>query len=201
MLTVITPAMNTRLTTVATVKAELGITGSIEDSWIGAVIDRASDTIARWCNRVFAQETVGQVIRLQHPDDALVLARFPVVAVTSVTVNGTALTGDEYEADANTGSLHRLDANGDRSPWPAGKITVTYAAGYVLPGDDGRDLPHDIEWATMLLVKTDYFARQRDPCKKTEVIEGMGRDEWFGGGAVIVTVQPLLAPYRQPVLG
>jgi hypothetical protein len=43
--------------------------------------------------------------------------------------------------------LWRLDDADCRVAWPAAKIVVAYAAGYVLPGDPQRNLPEDLERA------------------------------------------------------
>lgn len=182
MLTVITPATNIRLTTVATVKAELGITGTSDDAWIDDTIDRASDTITRYCNRSFAAETVREVVYLDRPTEALLCSRFPVAAVIEIGAGSTMNGAFGYEIERETGLLHSLNSTTvDRIPWPAGKITVNYTSGYVLPGDDGRDLPHDVERAAILLVKAAYFARTRDPLIKSETVpDALQSSYWMG---------------------
>lgn len=197
MLTVITPATNTRLTTVATVKAELGITGSTEDAWTGDAIDRASGTITRYCNCVLTREVLQETIILKRPTESLMLTRFPVViADVEVTVDGTGATA---EIDGSNGLIYRLDTSGNRILWPAGRITVIYGAGYILPGDDGRDLPHDIERAAILLVKASYFSRQRDPLLKSENIPDALQSSWWMGD-LPPEVEGILSRYRQVAL-
>ena len=44
------------------------------------------------------------------------------------------LAADNWELDAATGELWRLDGDDRRVAWPAAKIVVAYAAGYLLPG-------------------------------------------------------------------
>ncbi|WP_144084270.1 phage head-tail connector protein [Magnetospirillum gryphiswaldense] len=185
------------MTTVSTVKADLGITGSGDDEWLAAVIDRASAVISRWCRRVFAVETVSETFRLNRYQPEMVLSRFPVVAVSAVTVGGTALDASEYEADADKGILYRVDTKGKYVCWPNDVIEVTYSAGYFLPSEHERTLPEDVEKAAIMLCKVDYFARVRDPLVKAESIEGVSLPfdalwapaltDSFHKGVVIVT--------------
>ena len=206
MLTVITPADHHRLTTVSTVKADLGITGNGDDDWLADAIDRASAVIRRWCRRTFAVETVRETFRLDRHRPDLVLSRFPVVTVSAVTVGGTALDASEYEADADKGILYRLDANRRFICWPNDVIEVTYSAGYIMPSEHERTLPEDVEKAAIMLCKVDYFARTRDPLVKAESIEGVIRtDYWVGGfgsgSGLPPDVEMLLQPYRVVTLG
>lgn len=206
MLTVITPAASHALTTLDAIKTELVETGTADDGWFGAAIDRASATVRSFCRRPFALETVRETIRLSAPVGALTLARWPVVSVASVTEGGKTLAPDDYETDADTGFVHRLTGSDQRRDWPATKIVVEYAAGYILPDDPARTLPEDIERAAILLVRSQWFARNRDPLVKAEETDGVGRSEyWIGGpagGSTLPTdVEALLLPYRQPLIG
>lgn len=194
MLTVLKPATNTQLTTVATVKTELGIyNGPADDIWIADAIDRASDTITRYCNCVLTREVLQETIVLKRPTESLMLTRFPVViADVEVTVDGT---GALTEVDGFSGLVYRLDASGNRILWAAGRIVVIYGAGYILPGDDGRDLPYDLERAAILLVKSAYFARQRDPLLKSENIpDALQSSYWMGD--LPPEVEGILSRYR-----
>jgi len=170
MLTVITPAASHALTTVDAAKADLGLPGGGDDAYLGALIDRASDTITAWCGRTFARETVRETFRSGCPLAALSLARWPVSSLTSVTVGGAVLELDRVEVESGTGILHRLDATGYRLPWRAEVTVVTYAAGYVLPGAAGRDLPADIEAACLALVRLAYHRRGADPLLKAATL-------------------------------
>lgn len=217
MLVVTVPATNHRLVTLEVVKAELRVTGTSEDDFLGNAIDRASAAIERWCNRVFAVETVretfarSQLAGFHMPafgnsSDSLVLTRWPVVSLVSVTESGSALATSAYEFDPASGLLYRLGNGGLRRPWMNGAAVVEYQAGYVLPGDDGRDLPADIERAAVMLVKAEWFARDRDPLVKTEDVTGvLATTYWVGGipggGTLPPDVEGLLSPYRSPAVG
>jgi Phage gp6-like head-tail connector protein len=56
--TVTVPPGTTKLVALADLKAILGIADSANDTLLGNIIQRGSDAIARFCNRVFAQRTV-----------------------------------------------------------------------------------------------------------------------------------------------
>lgn len=202
MLTVITPAASHDLTTVAAVKAELAVSGSGDDAWLADTITRASATVRRWCNRVFAAETVRETYRLARPVPELLLSRLPVVTIASVTVDGAAYASGSYEADVDAGVLRRLTERGRYQCWDAATTVVQYDAGYVLPGEPGRTLPEDVERATILLVKAGWHARIRDPMQRSTSVDGVGADAfWTGAPTLTPDVVDLLEPHRLTVVG
>src|SRR5450759_693293 len=88
------------LTVLATVKAELGITDRDEDENLARWINQASGVIAKYCNRVFAQETLSDTFRLKwrECEEILVLSRFPVSSIASVLENDATLDpASDYE--------------------------------------------------------------------------------------------------------
>ena len=197
---VVTPGASLDLTTLATVKTELGITDTDNDAWLQTKITQTSVAIASACRRVFQQETVADYFNLgwRSCDEALVLSRFPVNEVVSVTESNSVLAADQYDVDSSKGMLYRM--RGDcRSAWTGGRIAVTYSAGYVLL----TTLPHDLEQACILLVKQNYFAKTRDPLIKSVAIPGVSTyDYWVGstgkggGGGMPPEVQTLIEPYK-----
>ncbi len=206
MLTVITPADNHRLTTLAATKAELRLSAGADDEFLLGMIDQASAIVRRWCGRDFALETVRETIRLTVPVDDLSLLRWPVVSVVSVTEAGKTLAVSDYETDAAAGFVYRLTGSDDRRDWPAAKLVIEYAAGYVLPGKPGRTLPEDVERATVMLVKAGWFARLRDPLVRSEDVSGvLSTTYWVGGfgngSSLPPDVEGLLSPHRQSSVG
>ena len=158
MLIVTTPASSYDLTLLATVKAELGITNRKEDENLGRWIKQASDAVAKYCNRVFVQETVSETFRLTCRDDGLLLTRFPVSAIVSVVENDTTLVAADYDFISKSGVLNRL--RNDRGwQWPIGKAVVTYTAGYA----SIADLPYGVERATIITVNQYRYVATRDP--------------------------------------
>jgi hypothetical protein len=168
MLTVITPAPSQRLTTIDAMNREIGNTSG-DNSFTFSLIDAASSVVSDLCNRVFGRETVEQKIRLVRPTDVIILRRCPVVEVASITLDGEALTTDEYEINSENGLLHRL--SGDRrGAWPWGLIVITYTGGYLLPGQTNCNLPARVERATLELARTMWHSSRRDPLLRSEEI-------------------------------
>ena len=134
------------------------------------------------------------------------LARWPNVALASIGEDGVTLAADDWELDAATGELWRLDGADRRVAWPAAKIVVAYAAGYLLPGDPQRDLPEDLERACLETVKARWFARLRDPLVKSEQVQGItSADYWVpstgdGDPGLPPSVVGLLQRYRLPIV-
>lgn len=212
-----TPASTTALTTLAAVKEEMKVTSGADDSWLRRQINGASALACAYLGVPMAndgtanlgRETVVETIRLDraHPRRGnrdgrrrdLRLARWPVSSVTSVEEAGTILDAAAYEVDAESGALTRLNGNAP-SFWAAGKVVVTYVAGWLLPGDLGRNLPAEIEDAVIELVKASTFARGRDPAIKSEQADGIDSVTYFfgtpGGGLMPASVAMKLGRYR-----
>jgi uncharacterized phiE125 gp8 family phage protein len=178
LLTVTTPATVTNLTDLASVQSELGLGGQQDATYLGTQIAAASAAIGSWCGRVFARETVRQVWRPEREIECLMLARVPVASITSVVEDGITLDAAAYELDPEGGFLWRLSSD-ERIAWRARKITITYAAGYLLPGQNGRNLPTDIERACILLVAAHYNGRGRDERLRSDGAQGIGQVSYF----------------------
>lgn len=197
-----TAAGSIDLTTLATVKAELGITTGGSDADLTRMVTQASTTAATHCNRIFAKEAVTDHFRLQNEPrrvDMLTLSRFPVDTAAAITVveDGVTLTASGYELDPATGFLWRLSGD-ERAAWARTKVTVAYSAGYALLAE----LPQDIERAVIVMVKQAWFAKSRDPMVKQEDVPGvLSQSYWVGSvpgqnGAIPAEAEALLAPYR-----
>jgi hypothetical protein len=206
--TVSVAAASRDLTVLATVKQELGIANTSQDAWLATQITQASQACATYCNRVFAQETLVDYFRLQNQAaELLFLSRFPVASVDAVVENDVTLDASQYEYEAATGFLWRLDGSDVRSRWSYAKVAVTFKGGYELL----ETLPPDIERACIVLVKQNYFAKVRDPMVKgSEVdipdVRRERTDYWVGSassdnGALPSEVQSLLDPYIVPSIG
>jgi hypothetical protein len=210
MLAVSVAASPTGLTILATVKSDLGITGSTEDTYLTSMIARVSPQICAYLNvvsatdgtRTLGRETLIETFREGRNRDYLILSRYPVTSITSVVEDGVTLGGTEYEVEGNTGLLSRLDEDGEQIVWPGGlKVVVTYIAGWLLPDSGSRNLPADIEAAAISLIKTARSARTRDPmAKRIEIPDVQTTDYWVGGigkpGELPADVMALLGPYR-----
>ena len=194
MLTIITPAESFDLTTQEVVKDELGYVGTGIDEAVRRAISQASAAIAAYCNRSFALETVSETIRLRSRDVSVLLSRFPVNDITSVHENGSALTTDDYELNAQRGLLTRISYDREWC-WQAGKIVIVYSAGYELP----HGLPDGIQRAAIDLCK--LILKSPDPLLRSVDIPGVInrtiRD--FPIGAVFPPeIEALLINHRLP---
>lgn len=213
MISVVTPASNFRLTTVANLKADLGIAGTDQDTALGRVIDAASAAIARYCNRVFAAEVVREIIDPRRCSQAILLERYPVIAVSAMTLAGVTVDPDDIEVDAEAGFIWRLDVDSPttRIPWEAGRAVVTYRAGYLLPGDEratgdtAPDLPADLERACLTLATRGWHNAGRDmTVRGLQYSDGSRIDYGLGatsnGNGMPADVAMLIDGYRRPVL-
>lgn len=215
--TVITPATSWALTQIDTVKDDWGIDDASDDLFIARAITRCSRAAANFCNRTFAIETVQDLISLRRDPwprmirekpELLQLTRWPIVTVTSVTVDGATLTeGTDFLTDQATGQLRRLNSYGDAAAWTGETIVAVYSAGYNLPDQSpvagAKNLPDDIEDAVSRMVYTRYAERQRDPLVKSEFVDGVGRTEYIvpsADGNLDPGVEDLLDNYRVPVV-
>lgn len=199
MLTIVAPASIRNLTTLSAVQSELNITSASDYPFLMSLISYASDYVATFCNRAFAVETVRETIFLGAPRNRLMLERWPVVSIEALSVAGVTLTPNDCEFDEH-GYAYRLDQSGNRIAWSAGKIVIDYRAGYVLPGEQGRTLPFDIERAVLTIVRAEYAARGRDPNVRTEDVDGVTSTTYFSRTAA-EAVAPMLMPYRLPAFG
>jgi uncharacterized phiE125 gp8 family phage protein len=189
------------LTTLDAVKAELSIAGTDEDAALTALIVQVSATIETHCNLQFGTRTVTDTFRNRVRREALVLRAIPVTAIDTVTESGTELDPTYYELDsAKSGLLLRLDGSDNLSCWAAGKISVVYTAGYVLPGNEGANLPADIERACIDLCVRGYHNTGRDRSLKSEEVPGVIKQTWetsAPASGLSEDITSRLNPYRQ----
>jgi hypothetical protein len=198
-LSVTTPAVSTDLTILATVKAEFGITGNDENANLARWISDASAIASTYCRRVFGLETVTETFRPDRwgsPSPFLILARKPVTAIASVTVDDAALGTTDYDLNAEPGHLYRNDGSGFRTDWTATKsIVVAYTAGY----QPLQTLPRDIERAVIAIVRDMRADSSRDPNLKSKTTEGISSYEWWipneAKTVLPIEIAGLLDPY------
>lgn len=187
MLTVITPATNRKLTTVANLRLDLGY-GPTDpsDAVLERMIDVASSAAEIYCNRVFARETVKETFDTVIGEDFILLSRAPLYQITELSVDGDIYDAANYQVDSS--KLYRLDDDGRRLPWGSGAFSVTYSAGYALPGDDpaqpGPQLPLAIQSAISAEVSARKGAQGRDPLVRSESEDGIGSTSWFASAGM-----------------
>lgn len=139
---VLTRASNSNLIELASVKTRLGIEGTSEDETLTELIEEASSSIVDYIGRPLARQRYRETIAGEDRP-RIVLSRYPVdTDSVTVTVDGIEETDHVIENPAN-GVLY-LSGGWPRT-FPTNyvdyryggekDITVTYTAGYLLPGD------------------------------------------------------------------
>jgi len=97
--------------------------------------------------RTLKAELLVETLRVRpgYQYTTLVLARWPVLEIISVTTDTIALTAADWYLDIPMGTLDRISGN-ETLFWPCGWVTVEYVAGYDDP------IPDDIKgYASQLL--------------------------------------------------
>jgi hypothetical protein len=117
----------------AHLRATTVITRAADVEELRRLIRVACDAVERDLGRIIAPRTVTETY--SGGGAAIVLARSPVIAITSVTDNGSTLTaGTDYTFDSRVGIIYR---GGPQSPTRfttgRGTVAVTYRAGYQQP--------------------------------------------------------------------
>lgn len=210
-ITVVTPATSRDLTTLSQVREVLPGLSASDESWIQSfLISAASRAVEDYCQRIFARETVQETVA-GYGDAWLMLSRVPVVSVSSITYLGDTITDYTIE-DPDAGLLYR--ENGwewttqmrwhlTGHPMPRSEIpryTVQYTAGYLLPGDAGRNLPESVELAVLEAIKAWWGGLKINLELQAQLVQSV---ETGGAGvpAEYFTLPPLAArlllPYRR----
>lgn len=199
-LKVTTPAASAALLTTAELRDVFGYTTADNDAALAVLGLRAAASIAVFCNVAAAwmtpptllSEVLEEVVRLDQPREAIVLARRPVSAIGSISVDGVAVDVADFETDPSSAVIYRLSA-GERSCWPTGKIVVAYTAGFSTP-------PDAVKLAAAKMVQTLKSEGERSPGLKREEIPGVITREWWvpnsGDPMLPAEVAELLAPFR-----
>jgi len=163
-ITVLIPFECNDFTTLDAVKAYYDITDTNQDVKINMGIKYASDYIRKITGRVFAEEKILETVR-GFGNTQLLLSRFPVTNIESITHKGELVT-DYEETDPKAGILYRRRgwewSTQTRSgvgvvPVPNSEdyiFAVTYTAGYCMPCATicTRTLPYDLEQAAIELI-------------------------------------------------
>lgn len=192
------------LTTIDRVKLELDISTSDSDALLYSKILEASADIESHIGRALPRAGLterfwGNPFCVEY----LVLNRWPVATITSVTLDDVAVDSDEYRLDAETGQLYRLDESGYPCMWEWCKdVVVVYTAGYLMPEDTSPTLPAVLEGAAVELVASYWLSRGRDPRVRSESIPGLGEVAYWVGsvgvhGDLPPSVVSKISPFRR----
>ncbi len=224
MLTILTAAAHTKLTTHAAVRSRSAVFTGASDAQLDALIDEASSRIVGYCQRTFGKTQLRQTMRppyvsystydplfpglaYREPDPIVIEAPGPIVTIDTVTaqgVTGPLVEGTDFERDAFR--LFRL-YNDVRVVWAYRKIVIDFTVGYLLPEDTGTSadpLPAAISAACGELVARAWSASRRDQSVGRETIVGVSQIDYApfgpnvaGGskGGLPADVAAMLDPY------
>jgi hypothetical protein len=160
-ITVLTQAPTKNLTTLYTVKAELGIaqSDSDDDEVLEGMIARASNAIALECGRSFWAERVTETLKGSR-STLLRLSRYPIVDLEQILEDSLPIT-DYVVEDPDLGAVYRQV--GWKQTSLGGWDSVAYTSGYILPGESayryiatytGGYLPPDVPQSYLATTQT-----------------------------------------------
>ena len=130
-------------------------------------------------------ETLSQTFRIWsgNQNRKLLLARWPVLSIISVTTDATELVPADFEIDIPEASLTRISSSYSALGWPVGRITVQYDAGYDEP------LPTDLKGYAARLVSLYHHTETADLSERHVEIPGVITiDRWVDTATTDVLV-------------
>jgi uncharacterized phiE125 gp8 family phage protein len=202
-MTVTTAPEFTALTTLDRVKLELDISTSDNDALLTSKIREASGDIESHIGRTLCRAGLTERFWGEGCAEYLILSRWPVVSIASVTVDDEEIDDAEYRLDNETGQLYRLDTSGYAIAWTWCKdVVIVYTGGYLMPEDTSPTLPAVLEGAAVELVASFWLSRGRDPRVRSESIPGLGEvSYWVGAvgaaGELPPSVVSKISPFRR----
>jgi hypothetical protein len=137
----------------------------------------------------FKAETLVQTFRIRNGTETpkLLLARWPALAIHSVTVDMTELTTDDWELDIPGSAITRVSGNGTRC-WPAGRVIVEYDAGFDDP------IPADLKGYAARLVGMYHGSEGDDPNERRVEIPGViSIERWVDAGSDAIMPDDIMA--------
>lgn len=180
------PPPNPTLTTLERVKVYMNFTDTTWDTAIEYEIDAVSLAIEKFCGHTFGINTLSD-LKIDGDGTVELQLRFPIVSITSISNDGTAVVETtNYEKYPETGLVVLTDG----SAWVSGhkKITITYSYGY-----EASELPRDIiSAATMWVCKRmdDIIEKRVGVASVSRGDESISYEKGMPG-----SVKELLAPY------
>lgn len=197
---VTTPAVSYGLTTKARARmAHLSLTTVADDILDSQIIDMSSK-LASFVGVSYADdhtitlgyEEIEEEFRV-YCDSRILLSRFPVISVTSFTIDGSEIDDALYTSRGPFGEVFFHFP--DKLPYVrAGLVKVRYFAGWTLPGDPDfaapvapkRALPWAFEQAVFELLRAQQLddSPSRDPALRSEASAEVDSFSYFAGGAM-----------------
>lgn len=201
----------TTLATATEVENALSLSAGTDSTIIGQILEDVTADISNHVGCPILYNAAVTDYICGDGGDMLFLNRWPVAAITSVTLaddhdydNGQSLTEDtDYVADADFGILYYNCG----IPWSVvpRSIKVVYKSGYYHPDDNTAGLsevydtiPDAIRGAAVAEAVARYNRRKKPELKSES--HGDGSVTVFDNGKLIKPVVERLRPYRRPVI-
>jgi Phage gp6-like head-tail connector protein len=213
----VTSAAPQLLTTLETVKEELGVADNKSNRILKRYIRVASSAASNYCRRTFIQQSYHETFRgtpfvdsasmVNNPLHLILRGAIPIISpIGTITIDediagtGPLIEGIDFEVDYSVGMIYRL-WNNLRMRWFFRQLDVDYNAGFTFADADTDTLPPDVEQAVILLVQELWSGRGRDNYLKQETIPGVYEAQYWVGslsepGQLPAQVQVKLDPYR-----
>jgi len=190
------------LTNAANVKEYLGLSGSDDDTFIGNLIERASEAIENYCRRKFTSTQYTEY-HDGRGEPRLVLNHRPIISVTSVHDDldrafgsGALIDSGDYITRDDEGIIEYL---GSASTFPSTaacfydgqlNVKIVYTAGYAT-------IPADVGQACIMLCALLYNRgkQQADGIKSES--HGGTYSVTYAGMAMTGEIKDLLAAFRE----
>ena len=218
MITVVTPPVEYLLTTLATAQEEVAdINPSFSADRLSRLLSRTSRMIASALT-LFPLQTVTEITRQTNRGEIMLTVR-PLREITALATPYITFTLDQFEADNASGILHPVPGGVTGSAWDYGygwdsdavtmidgynpaftgtyepkprQVTASYTGGWIMPGQDGRDLPDDIEGVAIELIRDAVADMSRNPTVKSDDSPGLGSITYFDAKRDSFQVPPIL---------
>jgi hypothetical protein len=180
------------LITVSEFKEYQAVVSKDNDTLITSLVGRVDSLVKKYLGREIESASSTEI----HDEfrDTLILKKFPVIALTSITINGAVLTvTEDYVFDASTGIVYNM------SGWRTARrgVVVVYTHGYFT-------VPSDIKLACLELCKF-YYSHMNSPENSDETILNTfnllskstnGVDLDFDTLETLKRIKGILSPYR-----
>lgn len=178
---VVNSAQSINFITLSEVKARVGITGTSEDTYLEGLISSVCQHVEFYIRRPVRWRKVTETILKPLPGN-IVLSTRPVVAVTSLTIDGSTVGSQTYTLDGSSGIIYPTDDDIVFSD--TRKIVVVYRAGYT-----PTEIPDALKHAAIEWVKALRFERNRDPAVSSERADNVGTINYVWGASAASEAQ------------
>lgn len=184
------------LTTAATVEAYLGMTADEGGTRLDTIVSAVSEAMQRWMGRtIVAAAYTGEKHDGDGEHDYILPIHAPVNSITSISLDGTALTASDYELESGVGRWPVIyyTPGGATTPsaWPAGRrnIVLAYNGGF-------STVPKDLEQAAIEQAAYVWNRKQRIG-QRTKAVGG-DVSETYLLDAFLPQVLAVMELYRVP---